>query len=733
MGYPSTIDDGLIKDLPDSIRLRIAEKLDTTQKPNWKTLITKMPNNMYDERSILRFHMAILKPRGSPTLQLLADLGRKKKTVQQLVTWLEQIENFSELVYFLKHGEEAFKELAPKIERQPDSVSCPVGGSLALEIEASGIPPLKYQWYKGNYELRNQTTNVLRIDNVIMFDGSYYACRVSNPYNFVYTNWCKVNVLQQDILSISSSFSFNAFNTPVVTLNPRSSCVQQGADLHLYADAVGWPSPTLQWFHNDQAILGECCRELIIQKVTKENQGFYHIEAANKHTSINSVKAEITVLDKSMTNSILSSIQTDYNTVESKSRSIQKENVCFIRGPEGPDVDPSSSMLPPASPTAKIGLIIGNQKYEHEEKLGPLVHPVNDAHDIAAELRSLDFKVVSLINLNLVDMRNAVKFFISLLDSGTYGLFYFAGHGFEIEGESYLMATDATSNYRPEENLSLSEILSPMTSRNPKLSVLLIDSCRTEPQLCCQNPISIKSSNQNALQRKNVTIGYGCCSRGRVLESPLMKNGYFAHHLMENIGRNVKIDDVLFNVAKGIHEDRIIDPATGRTQVVYRHSTVVNDLRLTDKVTATNQHSNELLSWQYAHIAPVSLVTVLENDHVKVQLVFTPEFSNCLLIQSKIIEKVKCKSRKVLFFLPQCIGGAIVETIVPEQNEKGVRLNDKIVRISNIERLDGDIDIHLEVSYDVNGLQYRQLAFYCIKEKPLYAKISERMKKMKIK
>ena len=75
MAHPT---DAYIKDLPDPICWKIAQNLDGLKKPNWKTLINKMPKTMYDDKAVLRFHMSILKPRGSPTLALLEDLGRKK-------------------------------------------------------------------------------------------------------------------------------------------------------------------------------------------------------------------------------------------------------------------------------------------------------------------------------------------------------------------------------------------------------------------------------------------------------------------------------------------------------------------------------------------------------------------------------------------------------------------------------------------------------------------------------
>lgn len=76
-------------------------------------------------------------------------------------------------------------------------------------------------------------------------------------------------------------------------------------------------------------------------------------------------------------------------------------------------------------------------------------------------------------------MQEALKLFAQLLNSGVYALFYFAGHGFEVDGTSYLMSTSADDKYSCSENLPANDVLRIMQEREAKLKVLLIDSCRT--------------------------------------------------------------------------------------------------------------------------------------------------------------------------------------------------------------------------------------------------------------
>ena len=89
------------------------------------------------------------------------------------------------------------------------------------------------------------------------------------------------------------------------------------------------------------------------------------------------------------------------------------------------------------------------------------------------------FQVVSLVNLTLEEMKQALKLFYALLDEGMYALFYYAGHGFEIGTHNYLMPVEASESYLPEESLDAWSVIQTMQAKNNKLNVILLDCCRT--------------------------------------------------------------------------------------------------------------------------------------------------------------------------------------------------------------------------------------------------------------
>ena len=91
---------------------------------------------------------------------------------------------------------------------------------------------------------------------------------------------------------------------------------------------------------------------------------------------------------------------------------------------------------------ARIALVIGNSEYAN----GPLTNPANDAKMIAESLGSLGFDVVSRRNADQTTMKRAIQDFGARLEKagpGAVGLFYYAGHGVQLNGHNYLIPTSA--------------------------------------------------------------------------------------------------------------------------------------------------------------------------------------------------------------------------------------------------------------------------------------------------
>jgi len=128
----------------------------------------------------------------------------------------------------------------------------------------------------------------------------------------------------------------------------------------------------------------------------------------------------------------------------------------------------------------RTALVIGNATYEDD----PLQNPINDATDVATALEDLGFEVTLLTDSDWRSMDIAVEEFSRQLQQGGVGVFYYAGHGVQVDGENYLIPIDAELARERDvirEALSLSYVIDLMEQAESEVNVLIIDACRDNP------------------------------------------------------------------------------------------------------------------------------------------------------------------------------------------------------------------------------------------------------------
>lgn len=128
----------------------------------------------------------------------------------------------------------------------------------------------------------------------------------------------------------------------------------------------------------------------------------------------------------------------------------------------------------------RIALVIGNGAY----KSSHLANPVNDANDMAAALKKLDFSVKLKINADQKSMENSIRAFGKELRSGGVGLFYFAGHGVQVHGRNYLIPIDTDIESEADvkyESVDAGRVLSQMYEAENGLNIIILDACRDNP------------------------------------------------------------------------------------------------------------------------------------------------------------------------------------------------------------------------------------------------------------
>lgn len=133
-----------------------------------------------------------------------------------------------------------------------------------------------------------------------------------------------------------------------------------------------------------------------------------------------------------------------------------------------------------ASNSNRIALVIGNADYVS----GALRNPINDAIDMSTALKQCGFEVYQVLNATRSDMRDEIRSFGNQLGNRDIGLFYYAGHGIQVNGENYLVPVDAAVEAEDEvadECLKVASVLRKMeTAKNP-LNIIILDACRNNP------------------------------------------------------------------------------------------------------------------------------------------------------------------------------------------------------------------------------------------------------------
>jgi len=220
----------------------------------------------------------------------------------------------------------------------------------------------------------------------------------------------------------------------------------------------------------------------------------------------------------------------------------------------------------------KIALVIGNKGY----KISPLANAVNDANDLAELLKQKNFEVTKVIDGTRLEMRNAVRQFTEKIAQGGVGLFYYSGHGVQVDGDNFLVPIDASFEYKeevPDVCVSVSSVLRFMESSNNRLNIMILDACRNSPFK------SFSRSGEKGMVRVEAPTGsivaYSTAP-GKTASDGTDRNGLYTAKLMKYMNvPGLKIEDIFKQV-------RIeVSNASGNRQVPWESNSLMGDFYFT--------------------------------------------------------------------------------------------------------------------------------------------------------
>ena len=217
--------------------------------------------------------------------------------------------------------------------------------------------------------------------------------------------------------------------------------------------------------------------------------------------------------------------------------------------------------LVPALATAykdekRYALVIGNSNYNKD--IGILKNPVNDATDVATELRKSNFEVQLITNCTYVQLREAMRKFHEKLTNGpmdqTVGLFYYAGHGVQYQDENYLVPVDADVKFEddiarmcfPVQRM----VLANMERSNSRMNIVILDACRNNPFPATTRSVS---SGLGEMKRARGSFIAYATSPGSVASDGAGRNGLYTQELLKALRKpNLTIEQVFKDVRMNV-------------------------------------------------------------------------------------------------------------------------------------------------------------------------------------
>ncbi|XP_055478898.1 mucosa-associated lymphoid tissue lymphoma translocation protein 1 isoform X3 [Psammomys obesus] len=592
--------------LPEPLLRRLSESLDRAPEGRgWRQLAELAGSRGRLRLSCLDLEqcsLKVLEPEGSPSLCLLKLMGEKGCTVTELSDFLQALEHTEVLPLLNPPG--------LKITVNPESKAVLAGQFVKLCCRATGHPFVQYQWFKMNKEIPYGNSSELIFNKVHVKDAGFYVCRVNNSSTFEFSQWSQLDVC--DVAEVTENFQGSVDGVSEsklqICVEPRSQKLMPGSTLVLQCVAIGSPIPHYQWFKNESPLAHETKKHYMVPYVDLEHEGTYWCHVYNDQDSQNSKKVEITI---GRTDEAVECTEDELNNLGH------------------PDNKEQTTDQPLAKD--KVALLIGNMNYWAHPKLkAPLV----DVYELTNLLRQLDFKVVSLLDLTEYEMCNAVDEFLLLLDKGVYGLLYYAGHGYENFGNSFMVPVDAPNPYRSENCLCVQNILKLMQEKETGLNVFLLDMCRKRNDYDDTIPIL------DALKvTANIVFGYATCQGAEAFEIQHsgLANGIFMKFLKDRLLEDKKITVLLDEVAEDMGKCHL----TKGKQALEIRSSLSEKRALTDPIRGTACSAEALvrnLQWAKAHELPESMCLKFQCG-VHIQLGFAAEFSNVMIIYTSIVHK----------------------------------------------------------------------------------------------
>ena len=249
------------------------------------------------------------------------------------------------------------------------------------------------------------------------------------------------------------------------------------------------------------------------------------------------------------------------------------------------------SLAANAASAARYALVIGNSAYQYASALD---NPKNDSADIARVLKDLFFETTLLHDASKKQIEQAVSRFLKQLENEdeSVGLFYYAGHGVQLQGDNYLVPVEVNVGTEQEikhQSFNVALLLNGLRKVNTATNIIIMDACRDNPfsHIAKEGRRSVNSGDGRGLVKINVpkldtglskldappnTLIAFATAPGRVALDGDGKNSPYTEKLIESMQRTGLTIGEMFRQVR----EEVLDLSDGK-QIPWESSSLVQD------------------------------------------------------------------------------------------------------------------------------------------------------------
>jgi len=205
-----------------------------------------------------------------------------------------------------------------------------------------------------------------------------------------------------------------------------------------------------------------------------------------------------------------------------------------------------------AASEQRVALVIGNSAYAGA---AALKNPVNDARAMGAKLRALGFDVTEVENGTKQQMERAIGQFSVKLNADSVSMFFYAGHGMQVNGKNYLVPVDAeiaTEQTVRLEAVDVDAVLDQMSAAQARVNIVVLDACRNNP---FERRFRGQSGGLASMDAPAGSYIAYATAPGKVAADGAGNNGLYTSELLAALDTpNAKIEDVFKHVRASVME-----------------------------------------------------------------------------------------------------------------------------------------------------------------------------------